>query len=60
VALAEDPTIRIDAVRGQDRPADQAADGVDPATIEIGDPVRVVFAQIEDVTVPRWTGPKWA
>ncbi|MCA9503461.1 MAG: OB-fold domain-containing protein [Spirochaetaceae bacterium] len=58
VALAEDPTIRI--VGGLVGGPNLTADGVDPATIEIGDPVRVVFAQIEDVTVPRWTGPKWA
>ena len=30
------------------------------ATIEIGDPVHVVFAQVEDVTIPRWTSAKWA
>ena len=57
VELVEDPTIRLvgQLVGG----ADLAASAVDPATIEIGDPVRVVFAKVEDVTLPRWTGPKW-
>jgi hypothetical protein len=27
---------------------------VDPATIRIGEPVRVVFQQVEDVFLPRW------
>ena len=27
---------------------------IDPSTITIGEPVRVVFHQIEDVTLPRW------
>jgi uncharacterized OB-fold protein len=27
---------------------------IDPATIEIGQPVRVVFHRIEDVFLPRW------
>ena len=35
-----------------------AADGpineIDPATIEIGEPVRVVFAPVDDVLLPRW------
>jgi hypothetical protein len=27
---------------------------VDPATIRIGEPVQVVFQQVEDVVLPRW------
>jgi uncharacterized OB-fold protein len=27
---------------------------IDPSTIAIGEPVRVVFATIDDVTLPRW------
>jgi hypothetical protein len=27
---------------------------VDPATIQIGQAVRVVFQQVEDVHMPRW------
>jgi uncharacterized OB-fold protein len=58
VELVEDPTIRVvgQLVGGPELDAR----AVDPATIEIGDAVRVVFARIEDVMVPRWTGPKWA
>ena len=40
------------------QPASRAPDGaineIDPATIEIGEPVRVVFQQVDDVTLPRW------
>ena len=39
--------------------ADAAVNEVDPSTIEIGDSVRVVFARVEDVYLPRWTGAKW-
>ena len=34
--------------------ADGAINEVDPHTIEIGEPVRVVFAKIDDVSLPRW------
>jgi hypothetical protein len=27
---------------------------IDPATISIGEPVQVVYQQIDDVTMPRW------
>ena len=27
---------------------------IDPAAIRIGEPVRVVFAHVEDVALPRW------
>jgi uncharacterized protein len=52
VALDEDPTIRLvgNLVEGSDAPIN----GVDPSTIEIGEPVRVVFAPVEDVVLPRW------
>ena len=52
VELDEDPLIRFagNLVTG----ADGAINEVDPATIEIGQPVRVVFHQIEDVALPRW------
>ena len=58
VELAEDPMIRL--VGGLVGGPDQSASAVDPATIEIGDPVHVVFTEIEDVPLPCWTGPKWA
>jgi hypothetical protein len=52
VALDEDPTIRFVGNL-------LATDGgeineIAPATIEIGEPVRVTFARIDDVTLPRW------
>jgi len=52
VALEEDPTIRFvgNLVTGPDGQINE----VDPAAICIGDPVRVVFHQVEDVTLPRW------
>ena len=27
---------------------------LDPSTVEIGEPVRVVFQKVEDVVLPRW------
>jgi uncharacterized OB-fold protein len=53
VALDEDPSIRFvgNLVAG---PAG-AINSVDPATIEIGAPVEVVFQPVDDVTFPRWT-----
>jgi hypothetical protein len=52
VALDEDPTIRmvgnlLASKLGQ-------INEIDPATIEIGQPVTVVFQQVEDVHLPRW------
>ena len=52
VALDEDPTIRI--VGNLVTAADAAINSVDPATIEIGERVQVVFAQVDEITVPRW------
>jgi uncharacterized protein len=52
VALDEDPTIRL--VGNLLASADGTLDEIDPATIEIGEAVRVVFQQVEDVSIPRW------
>ena len=52
VALDEDPTIRL--VGNLLASPDGAINEVDPTTIEIGEPVRVVFQQVEDVAIPRW------
>jgi uncharacterized OB-fold protein len=52
VALDENPEIRFvgNLVAG----ADGAINEIDPATIEIGEPVEVVFHKVEEVTLPRW------
>ena len=52
VALDEDPNLRVvgNLVTRPDGPINE----VDPATICIGEPVRVVFQQVEDVFLPRW------
>ncbi len=53
VALDEDPSIRLvgNLVAGPGEPINS----VDPATIEIGEPVRVVFDRIsEEFVLPRW------
>ena len=52
VALEEDPTLRMlgNLVARPDGPINE----VDPATIRIGEPVRVVFQQVDDVALPRW------
>jgi uncharacterized protein len=52
VALDEDPTLRLvgNLVERPDGPINE----VDPATIQIGDPVRVAFQRVEDVVLPRW------
>jgi len=52
VELEDDPSIRL--VGNLVASADGGINEVDPATIRIGEPVRVVFAQIEDVALPRW------
>lgn len=53
VALEEDPTVRL---VGNLLPAEGARiDALDPATIEIGTPVRAVFERVSDeITLPRW------
>lgn len=53
VELEEDPTIRF--VGNLVDSPDGAINSVDPATIEIGAPVQVVFQAVDDVTFPRWT-----
>jgi len=52
VALDENPAIRF--VGNLLAVADGAINDVDPATITIGEPVRVVFQPVEDVALPRW------
>src|SRR5262245_50812475 len=52
VALDEDPALRLvgNLVARPDGPINQ----IDPATIRIGEAVKVVFQQVEDVVLPRW------
>lgn len=52
VALDDDPTIRFvgNLLARDDGPINE----IDPATITIGEPVRVVFQTVEDVALPRW------
>jgi uncharacterized OB-fold protein len=52
VALDEDPRLRLvgNLVASATGPINQ----IDPGTIRIGEPVRVVFQQVDDVFLPRW------
>jgi uncharacterized OB-fold protein len=53
VALDEDPTLRM--VGNLVTAADAPLDSIEPATIEIGERVQVVFAPIVDeIAMPRW------
>jgi uncharacterized OB-fold protein len=52
VALDEDPTIRM--VGNLLASPDGEINEIDPATIVIGEPVQVVYQQVDDVTFPRW------
>lgn len=52
VELEEDPSIRF--VGNLVVRADGQINEIDPSTITIGEPVTVVFHQIDDVTLPRW------
>jgi hypothetical protein len=52
VALDEDPRLRL--VGNLVAHADGPINEIDAATIRIGEPVRVVFQQIEDIFLPRW------
>jgi uncharacterized OB-fold protein len=53
VALDEDPTVRL--VGNVVAEAGAPIDSVDPATIEIGAAVRVVFETVNaEVSMPRW------
>ena len=53
VELEEDPLIRF--AGNLVTSADGQINEIDPATIEIGETVQVVFHQIDDVYLPRWT-----
>ncbi len=55
VELEEDPKIRF--VGNLVASAGGEINEVDPHTIEIGEPVEVVFHRIDDVTLPRWRRP---
>jgi uncharacterized protein len=52
VALDEDPSIRFvgNLVAEPEGPINE----IDPATIEIGERVGVVFAHLEEISLPRW------
>ena len=52
VELDEAPSLRLvgNLVASADAPINE----IDPGTIRIGEPVRVVFARVEDVCLPRW------
>ena len=52
VALDDDPRLRL--VGNLVARADGPMNEVDPSTIRIGEPVRVVFQRVEDVFLPRW------
>jgi uncharacterized OB-fold protein len=52
VALAEDAGLRM--VGNLVARADGPINEIDPATIRIGEPVQVVFQQVDDVVLPRW------
>ena len=52
VALDEDATIRMVGNLVED--ATGPINAIDPATIRIGEPVRVVFCPVDDVVLPRW------
>ena len=52
VELDEDPTIRF--VGNLVATADGELDEIDPHSVQVGEPVRVVFHQVDDVVLPRW------
>jgi uncharacterized OB-fold protein len=52
VALDDDPKIRL--VGNLVASADGDINEIDPHTIEVGEPVRVVFHLVDDVVLPRW------
>jgi uncharacterized OB-fold protein len=52
VALEEDSSLRL--IGNLVASPEGAINEVDPATIGIGDRVRVVFQRIDDVWLPRW------
>ena len=52
VELDEDPSLRL--IGNLVKSAQGALNEVDPHSIKIGEPVRVVFAKVDDVHLPRW------
>jgi uncharacterized OB-fold protein len=52
VELDEHPSLRL--IGNLVASADGAINEIDPHSIAIGEPVRVVFARVEDVHLPRW------
>jgi uncharacterized protein len=52
VELDEDPTLRM--VGNLVATVDGEINELDPRGVEIGEPVRVAFHRIDDVTLPRW------
>jgi uncharacterized OB-fold protein len=52
VELEEDPSLRF--AGNLVASADGEVNEIDPASIVIGEPVHVVFHQIDDVFLPRW------
>lgn len=52
VALDDDPTIRM--VGNLVESAGAPLNGIDPHSVEIGEPVQVVFSPVEDMFLPRW------
>lgn len=55
VALDDDPSIRL--VGNLLAAPDAPPNSVDPVTIRIGEPVRVVYTRVDDVTLPNWVRP---
>ena len=53
VALDEDPTIRFVGNLRRVAPTARSTRSTRPRS-QIGEPVRVVFQQVDDVTLPRW------
>jgi uncharacterized protein len=52
VALDDHPTVRV--VGNLVSSPDGAINEIDPTTIRIGEAVRVTFASVDGVTIPRW------
>ena len=52
VELDEDPSLRL--IGNLVKSAGGEINEVDPHSIKIGEPVRVVFTRVDDVHLPRW------
>jgi uncharacterized protein len=52
VELDEDPTIRF--VGNLVASDDGEINEIDPHSVQVGEPVRVVFHRVDDVVLPRW------